>query len=131
MRTKFVAAALVAGMLFVASCKWFSAAPKANEFNIVGKWKLDSLQPGKDTSPGFIAMAVAMPDSSTVFDFKADSNYVGYPDTTTNKGKYYVKDNKLYIFDGTSNAPYSLTVINDSLVHLTDKDSLLIVLKRQ
>lgn len=134
MRTKFVAAILLAGGLFVASCNWFSSKLKTNAFNIEGKWTVDSIVAGKDSSAttGILARAVLQKDSVAVgIDFQPDSSYVEFPESTIGKGRYYVKDKELYLSHDSAFFPYNLNVVSDSLIHVSSLDSLLIILKRQ
>ncbi len=134
MRTKFVAAILLAGGLFVASCNWFSNKSKTGAFNIEGKWMIDSIDAGKDTSAitGILAMVALQKDSVLAgIYFKGDSTYTELPDSTAGKGKYYLKDKELYIAEDTAFVPYKLSVVSDSVINLSSPDSLNIVMKRQ
>lgn len=133
MRTKFVAAiVLVAGVISFSSCNWFKSASKENDFNIQGKWKIDSLNGNDSFAASLLAITTVNKDSIPAgIDFKEDSTYVKLPVSINAKGRYYVKEKELFVANDTSYVRYNLNVVSDSLIHVSGKDSLFIAMKRQ
>jgi hypothetical protein len=132
MKQTFIATIVVASSIITGiSCKWFTS--KANNkapFNIVGQWQVDTvINNGK--SPTISALSPAIIDSSFKLTFNADStiNVLSAKDSTHNY--YYLQADTLFVKQDTAFVPYTLTKTNDSIITITSKDSLAIILKRQ
>ena len=132
MQKKIIATIVVASIIITGiSCKWF--ASKANNkapFNIVGQWQVDTvINNGK--SPAISALLPAIIDSSFRLTFNADStiNVLSEKDSTHNY--YYLQADTLFVKQDTAFVPYALTKTNDSIIAITLKDRLAIILKRQ
>lgn len=132
MQKKIIAIIAVASVIIIGiSCKWF--APKADNkqpFNIVGKWQVDTaFNTGKTSTIG--SLFTAMLDSNYVFKFNADStvNILSPKDSTNDY--YYLQSDTLFVKQDTTFAPYTIAKTTDSLIAITSKDSMVIVLKRQ
>ncbi|MFC4232798.1 hypothetical protein ACFOW1_12930 [Parasediminibacterium paludis] len=132
MKQTFIATIVVASIIIMSiSCKWF--ASKANNkapFNIVGQWQVDTvINNGK--SPAILALSPAIIDSNFKLTFNADStiNVLSAKDSTHNY--YYLQADTLFVKQDTAFVPYTLTKTNDSIIAITSKDSLAIILKRQ
>jgi hypothetical protein len=125
-------AALFAATILLAACNWFRAKTKEPVNPLLGKWKIDSLAPGKDSSLAAFFLAKAIHDSSgVVANFTNDtifSSSVDGVDTT-----FYSFDLKKNLLKaaGPSNEVFSFARVSDSLVTLTSRDSLVFFLKKE
>ncbi len=133
MQSKIIATLVVASAVITAvSCKWFQSNSSANkQFNIVGKWKIDSMyslaeKPSDITS---LLLAVASKDSANTLVFNNDSTV---NDLSSSKpDHYYLKDSVLFIKEDSVYNPYQIKVSSDSLISVTSKDSMVMTLKKQ
>jgi len=132
MQKKIIATIAVAGIIITGiSCKWFALKANNNQhFNLVGKWQVDTVI-NNSTSQGIAMLLPFMLDSSFKFKFNADStvNILSAKDSTHEY--YYLQADTLFVKQDTVFVPYVITKTNDSLIAITSKDSLAIVLKRQ
>ncbi len=130
----FIAIIAIAAVISMISCEWFSPSSKPKEtFNIQGKWTIDSIGGPKSSSADMaivLFMAAKNDSIPPAVVFRPDSTY-GILPASNSEGKYYVKGSELFLTEDTVSAPYRLTVINDSIVHLLGKDSLFVALSRQ
>jgi hypothetical protein len=132
MQKKIIATIAVAGIIITGiSCKWFaSKAADKTPFSLVGKWQVDTVINNSKSSVA-AALSSAIIDSNYVFKFNADStvNMLSPKDSTSDY--YYLQADTLFVKQDTAFLPYIITKTNDSLIAITSKDSLAIVLKRQ
>jgi len=114
MKKVLPAAIIIAACAFIViACKWFKTDAVHQPFSIVGSWKFEETR----KNPGG-------------FTFLADSMLTDLQgrDSTA----YYVKDSTVFIKEEDSSfTPYHLNITNDSLISLTSKDSIVLVLKKQ
>lgn len=135
MRIKILAAiTAIAGLISVASCHWFSSNNKTRApFNIEGKWVVDSIHGGNDSSSnlGLLVLALAMKDSVPPgLQFNADSTFIELASTDSVERKYYIKDKELFLQEDSAFVKYTFDKLSDSAIMVYDKDSLYITLKR-
>lgn len=132
MQKKIIATIAVASIIITGiSCKWFARKADNNQpFNLVGKWQVDTVINNSKSSVA-AALSSAILDSKYVFKFNADStvNMLSPKDST--RDYYYLQADTLFVKQDTAFLPYIITKTNDSLIAITSKDSLVIVLKRQ
>lgn len=132
MQKKIIATIAVAGIIITGiSCKWFaSKATDKTTFSLVGKWQVDTVVNNGKSSVA-AALSSALLDSNYVFKFNTDStlNMLSPKDSTNDY--YYLQADALFVKQDTAFEPYIITKTNDSLIAITSKDSLVIVLKRQ
>jgi hypothetical protein len=132
MQKKIIATIAVASVIITGiSCKWFaSKATDKTAFSLVGKWQVDTVVNNGKSSVA-AALSSAMIDSNYVFKFNADStvNMLSPKDSSSNY--YYLQADTLFVKQDTAFVPYLITKTNDSLIAITSKDSLAIILKRQ
>ena len=131
MKKAIFAALCIAAFFFTAiSCKWFQ--PGNKHFSIVGKWKIDSIY---NTGDMDIRVQNAMTGwvgvhDSIVFEFSADSILATLPGNSSRIKKYYLQDSVLFVKEDSAFVPLPLHILNDSLVSITQKDSIVVVLKK-
>ncbi|MDB5192778.1 MAG: hypothetical protein JWQ96_2341 [Segetibacter sp.] len=139
MRSK-IFIALVATAITMSSCDWFSLKKSSSPtgFSIEGKWQVDSIKPGIDSSAtiGVIALSMLGKDCAGVnypqYDFKHDTVVMkfGKDVIDTSWFKLDTASKQLSLKEDTTLKTYSFTSISDSAFSITDTDSSIIYLKK-
>ena len=136
MKKVSLAILLIASLSIIAiSCDWFKSdsKPITSSNPLIGNWKLDSVQVGKDTTLGYALLLMAMhQDSSDLhFQFKPDTIFThSTNDVDTTLYRFDEKNNLLSFIDSTEK-PYHFIRLNDSIVSLQRDDSSALFLKKQ
>ena len=134
MNIKSIAAFVVAIASFtVLSCKWFAnAETEKPASSLTGRWYLDSLTAGKDSSIVYAFIGMAMEDSSGVeVDFREDTVFTfsgNHIDTSLYQ--YDADKQQLLIKDSTAET-MTVSRPTDSTLSLTTKDQAVIFLKKR
>ena len=138
MRTKIVIA-ILATAISMSSCEWISPSKNLVSSNqIEGKWKVDSLTEGNDTSSLFpLLLAMAATDSnnnlSMQIEFNKDSiitTYAGGDSDTT----YFTNDTLakiIYFKEDSTNERISYRFIKHNVMYLQLKDSTVLHLSKK
>ena len=138
MRTKIVIA-ILATAISMSSCEWISPSKNLVSSNqIEGKWKVDSLTEGNDTSSLFpLLLAMAATDSnnnlSMQIEFNKDSiitTYAGGDSDTT----YFINDTLakiIYFKEDSTNERISYRFIKHNVMYLQLKDSTVLHLSKK
>ena len=138
MRTKIVIA-ILATAISMSSCEWISPSKNLVSSNqIEGKWKVDSLTEGNDTSSLFpLLLAMAATDSnnnlSMQIEFNKDSiitTYAGGDSDTT----YFTNDTLakiIYFKEDSTNERISYRFIKHNVMYLQLKDSTVMHLSKK
>ena len=138
MRSKIVIA-ILATAISMSSCEWISPSKNLVSSNqIEGKWKLDSLTEGNDTSGIFpLLLAMAATDSnnnlSMQIEFNKDSiitTYAGGDSDTT----YFTNDTLakiIYFKEDSTNERISYRFIKHNVMYLQLKDSTVLHLSKK
>lgn len=137
MKTKSIAAFIAAAAIItILSCNWFQSKKEKVETSnpLIGKWQLDSVKIGKDSSLAYAFLLMAMnEDSSGIQLVFAEDSLFTFSNTGTDTTLYNFeeKQKQLTIKDSIPYL-YSFEKINDSLIALTSaKDSLVLYLKKE
>lgn len=124
----------VIGLLFLSACQT-DTPPVSKPFALNGNWKLDSAYQlaNPNTAPTMLASIVeGLNEAKPEFQFKAgDSTLLYISDSDSLQEKFYLQDTLLYISTDNTYMPYQLKALNDSLVNLISKDSLVLKLRKQ
>ena len=138
MRTKIVIA-ILATAISMSSCEWISPSKNLVSSNqIEGKWKVDSLTEGNDTSSLFpLLLAMAATDSnnnlSMQIEFNKDSiitTYAGGDSDTT----YFTNDTLakiIYFKEDSTNERISYRFVKHNIMNLQLKDSTVLHLSKK
>ena len=138
MRTKIVIA-ILATAISMSSCEWISPSKNLVSSNqIEGKWKVDSLTEGNDTSSLFpLLLAMAATDGnnnvSMQIEFNKDSiitTYAGGDSDTT----YFINDTLakiIYFKEDSTNERISYRFIKHNVMYLQLKDSTVLHLSKK
>jgi len=137
MKTKFIAGFIAAATIItILSCNWFKSKSEKKETAnpLIGKWQLDSVKIGKDSSLAYFLFQAEKKESSAGFHitFIKDtllSSSDGELDTA-----FYSFDEKQKRLTVKDSIPYVYTFekISDSLISLTaTKDSSVLYLKKE
>ena len=138
MRTKIVIA-ILATAISMSSCEWISPSKNLVSSNqIEGKWKVDSLTEGNDTSSLFpLLLAMAATDGnnnlSMQIEFNKDSiitTYAGGDSDTT----YFTNDTLakiIYFKEDSTNERISYRFVKHNIMNLQLKDSTVLHLSKK
>ena len=138
MRSKIVIA-ILATAISMSSCEWISPSKNLVSSNqIEGKWKVDSLTEGNDTSSLFpLLLAMAATDSnnnlSMQIEFNKDSiitTYAGGDSDTT----YFTNDTLakiIYFKEDSTNERISYRFVKHNIMNLQLKDSTVLHLSKK
>ena len=138
MRSKIVIA-ILATAISMSSCEWISPSKNLVSSNqIEGKWKVDSLTEGNDTSSLFpLLLAMAATDGnnnvSMQIEFNKDSiitTYAGGDSDTT----YFTNDTLakiIYFKEDSTNERISYRFIKHNVMYLQLKDSTVLHLSKK
>ena len=138
MRSKIVIA-ILATAISMSSCEWISPSKNLVSSNqIEGKWKVDSLTEGNDTSSLFpLLLAMAATDSnnnlSMQIEFNKDSiitTYAGGDSDTT----YFTNDTLakiIYFKEDSTNERMSYRFVKHNIMDLQFKDSTVLHLSKK
>ena len=138
MRSKIVIA-ILATAISMSSCEWISPSKNLVSSNqIEGKWKVDSLTEGNDTSSLFpLLLAMAATDSnnnlSMQIEFNKDSiitTYAGGDSDTT----YFTNDTLakiIYFKEDSTNERISYRFVKHNVMYLQLKDSTVLHLSKK
>lgn len=131
MKIKIYAALIAAASIALFSCDWFSKKTKKSN-PLIGNWKLDSIDVGKDSSlvHAFVAIAIKEDSNAMELKFTQDSFLISGNKPDTAKYWFNEKSNQLVVKESTDEL-YSYHRINDSTVSLTAKDSSVLFLKKR
>lgn len=134
MNIKSIAAfAVVIASFTIIACQWFASAKKEQPPSaLIGRWHLDSLKPGKDSSLVYAFIGMAMNDSAGVdVEFRKDT-ILSFSGNTVDTTAYELDtDNKQIHFKDSLQETMLFTLVNDSLLSLTTKDSAVMLLKKR
>jgi hypothetical protein len=131
-------AAIIIAVLLIGAFAFFNLRSKTTappNFSIVGTWQLDSAYAPATASPQLQTLTAALNEAghsqALSYEFSADSTLrrKSLKDDITEQ--YYLQDSTLYIKESNSFAPYPFTRISDSLIHFSNTDSVVFVLKRK
>ena len=136
MTTKFIAAFITAATIItIASCHWFKSNTEAKASNpLIGKWKIDSVTLGRDTSLAHALLLIAMNEDSsgTKVAFTQDSLFTSSKSGTDSLVYNFNEKEKQITIKDSSSYVYSFETISDSIVSLTaTKDSSVVFLKKE
>ncbi len=124
---------IAASLLFFVSCEWFSSHHKT-ENNFVGKWYVDSMYPtGQDTNIFrfyFFAMSKKDKDSGLV-QFNLNNTFRQFNSTDSMIRSYHFTKDSLFMQSDSSYNAFKFYFVNDSVLKLTEKDSTVMILKKQ
>jgi|GEM_PF-4576704 len=133
MNIKSIAAFAVAIATFsVISCQWFASSKKEQTTpSLIGRWHLDSLNAGNDSSIVYAFIAMAMKDSSQIeVEFRGDTvlTFSGN-NIDTSLYQYDVTRQQLLIKDSLQETLH-VSRQNDSTLSLTTKDNAVLFFKK-
>jgi hypothetical protein len=127
-------AAIIAALtvIVILSCNWFNKKKHEPENPLVGNWRIDSLQAGKDSTEGLLLLLMAKDAlASARVQFTSDSFFITTgDDVDTSAYQYDDKTQRVFVKDSTGDA-FDYHRVNDSTITLTGKDSLVFVLTRK
>lgn len=134
MNIKSIAAFAVAMSTFtLISCQWFASSKKEQSTSsLIGRWHLDSLQPGNDSNMVYAFIAMAMNDSLGVdVEFRKDT-MITYSGNSIDTALYQYDAGKqqLQVKDSTEET-MAVSFLNDSLLSLTAKDKAILFFKKR
>ena len=134
MNIKSIAAFAVAITTFtIISCQWFTSSKKEQTASpLIGRWHIDSLQPGSDSNLVYAFVAMAMKDSAGVdVEFRKDTVLI-FSGNTTDTALYQFDTTKhqLLIKDSTEEV-MAVSQLNDSLLSLTTNDKWVLFFKKR
>ena len=130
----FTAAFTAAAFVLFISCNGSQKEQVDVSDPLVGKWRIDSIQPGNDsTALGHLFLAFSRNDSLDFdYQFGKDSvTFYGKRSAETTKYTLDTAKKELIFGDSASNGIYRFNRLNDSTVALIDKDSVVILLKKR
>ncbi len=131
MKTSFFVALLVlASATLFFSSDWFNGKTNQDKsaFVLEGKWNLDSIVPGKDSSNGLgiLLLALAEKDSSRLFTFTKDSIIIPHLPTVG----YTINKDRLLVQEDSVQHQFSWKAASDSSFTITSKDSIVYYLRK-
>ena len=139
MRAKILIA-VVATAITMSSCDWFKSnnSPSSTGFTIEGKWQIDSIKPGTDSTAtiGLLALSMLGKDSTGVsypqYDFTDETVVMKFGKDVVDTGSFKldVKGKQLSIQEDTTTKTYFFTSISDSAFSMMDTDSSVLYLKK-
>jgi hypothetical protein len=134
MKRNTLAMLLITAVCALFACNLFGPKQSTSKNLLLGKWKIDSIATGKDSSAiGYLLLAMSINDS-------ADYDYQFEKDSLTFYGKDSFVDKATYSFNPTSGQLiindstteyYIVKQHNDSITGLHGTDSSIIFLKRR
>ena len=130
----FTAALLAIAFAFLVSCNRTQKRKADTSDPLVGKWRIDTIQPGNDsTALGHLFLAFSRNDSLNFdYEFRKDSvTFYGKRSTETTKYTLDTVKKELVLGDSTEHEVYRFNRLNDSTVALIDKDSAVILLMKR
>lgn len=131
MKSRLSLAACAAVMLF-ASCHWFSKDESTTPGPLSGRWRIDSIQPGKDSAAQMALAFWAMSkDDSTTMEFRKDTVFTHFASTVDTAFYSYDSTQKMLIPKDSTEASFAVHFTSDSTLRLLSKDSLQYFLSRQ
>jgi hypothetical protein len=131
-----LAIVLIASLSIIAiSCDWFKSdsKPVTSSNPLIGNWKLDSVQVGKDTTLGHALLLMAMHEdtSGIQIQFKPDTIFTHSKNDVDTTFYQFDDKNNLLSFKDSTEKPYHFIKLNDSLISLQRDDSSALFLKKQ
>lgn len=135
MKIKFIAAFILAATFIVfISCDLFRSKKLNTSNPLIGKWQLDSIGIGKDTSLAYL-FTIALIKNDTaglIFRFANDTVFTNDSSGETDTAYYSwnEKTASMIMKDSTSQIFHYMS-LNDSLISLSLKDSVALFLKRK
>lgn len=137
MKIKFSAILGIATIvLCLSACDWFGKAKPETATFLEGKWRIDSLHSNKDSGDipmAYILLAVAQKDNGKLqLQFTKDSMFT-WESNQVSERVAYTQDTarKVLVFKDSVAQVYRYQPVSDSLIVLTDKDSVLLYLKKE
>jgi hypothetical protein len=138
MKSKLLAASVAAALIITfISCNWFKSKPANEDFNIVGEWRIDSIENQGSDSSKFVStllLALASQDSVPVgIRFNNDSTFEYTQPNEPAKGKYYLSNdhNKLSLQEDSATYQFDIVKKSDSALSLSSVDSVFYYLRRK
>lgn len=134
MKSKTYALLLTIAVCTLSACNLFNTKQTTPQNPILGKWKIDSIDTGRDSSSfGYLLLAMSINDSAD-FDYQFDKDTVTFfgKGALVMKAPYTYNDTsgQLVIKDSTADT-YVVKQLNDSITGLHSNDSSIIFLKRR
>ena len=134
MRLK-ICIALVATAMVMYACDWFATKPVKSNFTIAGSWKLDSISPVIDSSPLPLLVALHGIDNDSGFikyEFRDDTMYAGFSNQEVMASHFIFEENtgQLKVLEDSTEKVFTVLHQGDSLVNLTNSDSITMFLRR-
>lgn len=127
-----IAVLLTGGFAFY---KLNSKVPTSPSFTLIGEWRLDSAYAPDAASDSIQHFASTVytekEENRMLYRFLADSTLEKKSSKDHFTEKYYLKDSVLYILGDSAYSPYLLTKLSDSLVHFTNSDNVVFILRRK
>jgi hypothetical protein len=136
MKRVSLAIILIASLSILAiSCDWFKSEPKpvTSSNPLIGKWKLDSVRMGKDTSFAYALLFMAMHEDSSGIGirFQPDTLFTYSKNDVDTTFYKFDEKSKLLSFKDSTEKSYQFIKLNDSLISLQREDSSAFFLKKQ
>ena len=126
----FFALLAIAALIFF-SCNWFRSKKNQTGNPLVGEWKLDSTRSLATDTSFFLTRATIHDTSNVDLSFTKDTLLVRSPDHVDTTGYFFdAKTGKLTI-EGAPDEALTFTKLNDSLVSLASKDSMIFFLQKK
>ena len=126
----FFAFLAIAALIFL-SCNWFRSKKDQTGNPLVGEWKLDSTRSWATDTSFFLTRAIIHDTSSINLSFTKDTLLVRSPDHADTTGYSFNTKTGQLIIEGAPDEALSFTKLNDSLVSLSSKDSMIFFLQKK
>jgi hypothetical protein len=131
MKIKIFFAFLAIAALIFLSCNWFRSKKNQTSNPLVGEWKLDSIRSlAKDTS-FFLTRAIVHDTSNVHLSFTKDTILLHSRDHVDTIGYSFDATASQLTLKGTPDEALSFSKVNDSLVSLVSKDSMIFFLQKK
>lgn len=138
MKIKIIVAFVASAVIIIAiSCGLFSSGdPKTSQFNIQGKWVIDSIaNKGSDSSKnvGMLALAIASKNGSPGIQFNSDSTFEYIHSNDSAKGSYYLSPDASSLFLNEDSVIHQFNFLQktDSAISFSSVDSVFYYLRRK
>lgn len=134
MNIKSIAAFVVAiATISIFSCKWFaSSKEEQTESPLYGRWHLDSLEAGNDSSIIYAFIGMAMKDSAGIdVEFRKDTVLTFSGNSIDTSLYHYDTGKQQLLINDSTKETMTVSQLNDSLLSLKTKDSAILFFKKR
>ena len=131
MKIKIFFAFLAIAALIFFSCNWFRSKKDQAGNTLVGEWKLDSTRSVASDTSFFLTRAIIDDTSSVDLSFTKDTLLVRSSDRVDTTGYSFDAKTGQLTIEGAPDKALTFIKLNDSLISLASKDSMIFFLQRK